>query len=111
MQCPQLLAAYVPNVDTDGHKYGPNSTVIRSTIAMLMICLTSLSRLAARNLSDIVNVVVVSDHGMASYVTPSSRSARRLIDVDLIERIDGWPLRGLHPKRPGDLPQYTGATF
>jgi predicted AlkP superfamily pyrophosphatase or phosphodiesterase len=23
---PQFIAAYVPNVDTDGHKYGPNST-------------------------------------------------------------------------------------
>ena len=29
---PQFIAAYVPNVDTDGHKYGPNSTYIRSTI-------------------------------------------------------------------------------
>ncbi|KAK3068292.1 hypothetical protein LTR53_014263 [Teratosphaeriaceae sp. CCFEE 6253] len=30
---PQLIAAYVPNVDSDGHLYGPNSTYIRSTIA------------------------------------------------------------------------------
>lgn len=26
---PQLIAAYVPNVDSDGHLYGPNSTYIR----------------------------------------------------------------------------------
>lgn len=29
---PQLIAAYVPNVDSDGHRFGPNSTEIRVTI-------------------------------------------------------------------------------
>lgn len=29
---PQLIAAYVPNFDADGHNFGPNSTEVRSSI-------------------------------------------------------------------------------
>ncbi|POS82045.1 hypothetical protein EPUL_006724, partial [Erysiphe pulchra] len=64
---PQLIAAYVPHVDIDGHFYGPNTTEIRSTISdadnMLNEIYLGLER---RNLTDIVNIVVVSDHGMAT---------------------------------------------
>jgi predicted AlkP superfamily pyrophosphatase or phosphodiesterase len=64
---PQLIAAYVPNVDSDGHLYGPNSTEIRSTIRDVDNMLDQLFQgLETRNLTKIVNVVVVSDHGMAT---------------------------------------------
>ena len=57
---PQLIAAYVPNVDSDGHKYGPNSTYIRSTIAEVDGMLASIfAGIHERNLTDIVNVIVV----------------------------------------------------
>jgi predicted AlkP superfamily pyrophosphatase or phosphodiesterase len=101
---PQLIAAYVPNVDSAGHKYGPNSTEIRSTITGVDDMLASLfHELEARNLTDIVNVVVVSDHGMATTSTTRLVQLEDLVDLDLVEHIDGWPLRGLRPKRPEDL--------
>ncbi|KAL1955923.1 hypothetical protein VTO42DRAFT_7996 [Malbranchea cinnamomea] len=101
---PQFLAAYVPNVDSDGHKYGPNSTEIRDTIAKADKMLADLFQgLRDRNLTDIVNVVVVSDHGMATTSTDRLVQLEDLIDLDLIERIDGWPLRGLRPKREEDV--------
>lgn len=56
-----------------------------------------------RNLTDIVNVVVVSDHGMATTSTDRVIQLDDLIDVDLVEHIDGWPLYGLRPKNPIDL--------
>ena len=66
------MAAYVPNVDADGHKYGPNSTQVRNTIAEVDAMLGKLFEgIEARNLSDIVNIIVVSDHGMAT--TDTSR--------------------------------------
>ncbi len=102
---PQLIAAYVPNVDADGHKYGPNSTEIRDTIQSVDQMLLSLfTGLEERNLTSIVNVVVVSDHGMATTATERLIQLEDLIDVDLIEHIDGWPLYGLRPKDPKDLP-------
>lgn len=101
---PQFIAFYVPNVDGDGHKYGPNSTEIRKTIKEVDNMLHDLFQgLQERNLSDIVNVVVVSDHGMASTTTDRLIQLEDLIDVNLVEHIDGWPLFGLRPKNPVHL--------
>lgn len=101
---PQLIAAYVPVVDADGHKYGPNSTEIRGTIKrvddMLRDLLTGLEE---RNLTDVVNLVIVSDHGMATTSTDRLIQLDDIVDMDLIEHTDGWPLYGLRPKRMDDL--------
>jgi predicted AlkP superfamily pyrophosphatase or phosphodiesterase len=103
---PQLIAAYVPNVDADGHKYGPNSTEIRGTISdvdsMLEILMDGLY---GRNLTEIVNVVVVSDHGMATTSNERLIQLDDLIDLSLVDHIEGWPLRGLRLKDPSrDVP-------
>ncbi|CAI7591907.1 unnamed protein product [Penicillium glandicola] len=101
---PQLIAAYVPNVDGDGHKFGPNSTEIRKTISEADNLVANLmAGLEQRNLTDVVNIVVVSDHGMATTSTERLIQLDDLIDYDLIDRIDGWPSSGLRPKRPEDL--------
>jgi predicted AlkP superfamily pyrophosphatase or phosphodiesterase len=103
---PQLIAAYVPNVDSDGHLYGPNSTEIRSTIRGVDNMLDQLFQgLETRNLTKIVNVVVVSDHGMATTDVNRLIQLEDLIDTNLIEHIDGWPLYGLRPKDPSQLQQ------
>lgn len=102
---PQFIAAYVPNVDADGHKYGPNSTEIRSTISSVDDMLGSLfAGIQDRNLTDIVNIVIVSDHGMATTSTERLVQLDDLIDMNLVEHINGWPSRGIRPKRPEDLP-------
>ncbi|KPI43461.1 putative pyrophosphatase/phosphodiesterase [Cyphellophora attinorum] len=96
---PQLLLSYVPNVDADGHRYGPNSTEIRATIADVDSMLTMIVEgLVQRNLTEIVNLVVVSDHGMATTSTKRIIQLDELIDVSLIDHMDGWPLRGLRLK-------------
>lgn len=101
---PQLIAAYVPNVDSDGHLYGPNSTEIRVTINNVDNMLDQIFQgLEQRNLTDIVNVVVVSDHGMATTDTTRLIQLEDLVDTSLIEHIDGWPLYGLRPKDPAQL--------
>ena len=96
---PQFIAAYVPNIDAYGHLYGPNSTEIRQTISNVDMMLQNLFEgLQNRNLSDLVNVVVVSDHGMATTSTDRLIQLDDLVDPNLIEHIDGWPLFGLRPK-------------
>jgi predicted AlkP superfamily pyrophosphatase or phosphodiesterase len=98
---PQLIAAYVPNVDGDGHRYGPNSTEIRATIANADAMLGSiLSGLHARNLTNIVNVIVVSDHGMATTDISRLIQLESLISPSELSHTDGWPLYGLRPKDP-----------
>ncbi|KAK6005085.1 hypothetical protein QM012_007864 [Aureobasidium pullulans] len=101
---PQLIAAYVPDVDRDGHLYGPNSTEIRSTISSVDSMLGQLfSGLEQRNLTDIVNIIIVSDHGMATTSTSRLIQLDDIIDMSVIERTDGWPLYGLRPKNASDI--------
>ncbi|SPN99740.1 related to nucleotide diphosphatase [Cephalotrichum gorgonifer] len=101
---PQVIAMYVPNVDAVGHKYGPNSTEIESTIrevdGMLDQIFTGLEQ---RNLTNIVNIIVVSDHGMATTDVSRLIQLEDLVDLDLVAHTDGWPLVGLRPKKPEDL--------
>jgi predicted AlkP superfamily pyrophosphatase or phosphodiesterase len=98
---PQLILAYVPNVDADGHRYGPNSTKIRETIADVDSMLALLMEgLYERNLTEIVNIVVVSDHGMATTSNTRLIQLDDLINLSLVDRIDGWPHRGLRLKNP-----------
>lgn len=101
---PQVIAAYVPNVDSDGHKYGPNSTEIRSTIQSTDGFVDQIFQgLKQRNLTDIVNIMIVSDHGMATTDTSRLIQLEDLIDTSKIEHIDGWPLYGLRPYHSADL--------
>lgn len=105
IQRPQLIAAYVPVVDSDGHKYGPNSTEIHKTITAVDTMLHDLfTGLDHRNLTKIVNIIVVSDHGMATTSVDRLIQLDDLIDLGLVEHIDGWPLYGLRPKNQSDLP-------
>ncbi|KAL1892855.1 hypothetical protein Sste5346_006747 [Sporothrix stenoceras] len=107
---PQLIAAYVPNVDSDGHRYGPNSTEIRGTIAAVDSMLNDIfAGLEARNLTNIVNVIVVSDHGMATTDVSRLMQLEDLVDMDRIQHVDGWPLVGLRPK--GDAPEDLEALY
>ncbi|KAJ5081211.1 pyrophosphatase/phosphodiesterase [Penicillium angulare] len=101
---PQFIAAYVPDVDRDGHKFGPNSTEIRTTISKADEMVGGiLAGLKSRNLTDVVNVVVVSDHGMATTSNDRLVQLDDIIDLDLVAHLDGWPSRGIRPKRPEDL--------
>ncbi|KZZ94492.1 Type I phosphodiesterase / nucleotide pyrophosphatase family protein [Ascosphaera apis ARSEF 7405] len=98
---PAFIAAYVPNVDADGHRYGPNTTQVRETIVKVDNMLETLMiGLDERNLTDIVNLVIVSDHGMATTSNKRLVQLEDLIDLSLVERLDGWPHRGLRPKAP-----------
>jgi predicted AlkP superfamily pyrophosphatase or phosphodiesterase len=101
---PQLIAAYVPDVDGDGHRFGPNSTEIKKTIANADAMLGDILKgLHERNLTNIVNVVVVSDHGMATTDVSRLIQLEDLVDPAELAHIDGWPLYGLRPKNPSDL--------
>lgn len=95
---PQLIAAYVPNIDSVGHKYGPNTTqtddVVRSVDAMFAELLKGLD---SRNITELVNIVVVSDHGMASTSNDRLIYLDDIIDMSQISHTDGWPLYGLRP--------------
>ncbi|GME92837.1 unnamed protein product [Ambrosiozyma monospora] len=95
---PELILSYVPNIDSVGHQYGIGSSELVTQLKYVDSFLEDLYLgLHERNLTELVNVVVVSDHGMS--VTSNNRLIYLddLIDVKMIEHFDGSPLFGLRP--------------
>ncbi|GAA5873558.1 hypothetical protein JCM8547_005618 [Rhodosporidiobolus lusitaniae] len=101
---PHLMTVYLPDVDQAGHKAGPHSKTVEKALGGLDEFVRQvMEQVDARNLTEVVDVVVVSDHGMAE------TSNDRLIFLDdilgadgfaSIERNEGWPSAGLRFK-PG----------
>lgn len=95
---PELVLTYVPTIDQFGHKFGISGQNLTDALhyvddfIALMIDL-----LHVRNLTDIVNLVVVSDHGMAPTSNDRLLFLDDVVDISKIEHIDGWPLFGLRP--------------
>lgn len=63
---PGLMALYFETVDTIGHHEGPDSPELNAAVRTVDLSLARLvAGLKARGLLDQVNIVIVSDHGMA----------------------------------------------
>jgi predicted AlkP superfamily pyrophosphatase or phosphodiesterase len=63
---PTMITMYFSDVDHAGHDFGPDSEVVRQAIAKVDESLGRLvDGLKARGIFDQVNLILVSDHGMA----------------------------------------------
>ncbi|KAJ7643899.1 Phosphodiest-domain-containing protein [Roridomyces roridus] len=95
---PQLLMAYEPSLDQAGHKAGPMSALVNKTLTQVDVFAKDLhTALVARNLTEIVDVVFVSDHGMTDTSHPELIYMDDILgnEYDKIEHEDGWPAMGL----------------
>ena len=101
---PELMLTYVPNVDTIGHQYGIAGSELESTISNVDEFVGGLlNGISERNLTDIANVIIVSDHGMAPTSNNRLVFMEDFIDMDKIDYVDGSPLVGIRPKNPAEL--------
>lgn len=67
-QSPDLIMAYFEEPDASGHNFGPHSLRVRRAVEQMDSLLGSLwQRIVRTGLSDSVNLVIVSDHGMTWY--------------------------------------------
>lgn len=74
---PHLIQAYAPEVDQEGHRSGPHSHKVEETLAeMDQFAKDLFEVLEERNLTEIVDVVFVSDHGMTGELTSSASDSR-----------------------------------
>lgn len=63
---PHLMAVYAPELDQAGHRSGPHSQPVDMTLREMDSFVKDIFKLVdQRNLTEIVDVLVVSDHGMA----------------------------------------------
>jgi predicted AlkP superfamily pyrophosphatase or phosphodiesterase len=98
-QRPTFLTLYLDDVDGAGHANGPNSEDVRNAVRRADGYLGRLIRgLERRRLSDRVNIVAVSDHGMAETSADRVVVLDDYISLDDVEVIDINPTLGLFPK-------------
>ncbi|KAK6198895.1 putative nucleotide pyrophosphatase precursor [Scheffersomyces amazonensis] len=95
---PELILTYVPTIDTFGHKYGISGTNLTDALTYVDNFIDLLQKeLHDRNLDNIVNLIIVSDHGMAPTSNERIIYLDDLVDLNKIQHLDGWPLFGLRP--------------
>jgi predicted AlkP superfamily pyrophosphatase or phosphodiesterase len=98
---PRLITLYFADVDTAGHADGPDSPAVRDAIMRVDGYLGNLVRgLERRRLLDQLNIVVVSDHGMAATDIRHVVVLDDYISLDDVDVVDINPTLAVIPK-PG----------
>ncbi len=95
---PAVITMYFPDADDAGHAFGPMSVEVDSAIARLDRSLGEiLDGIDRLGLMDIVNVIVVSDHGMAPVSRDSVIVLDELVDMSSIDVVDWSPVAAIVP--------------
>jgi predicted AlkP superfamily pyrophosphatase or phosphodiesterase len=96
---PRFLTLYFDAVDHAGHKYGPGSAQEDAALHATDAALARLVRgLMQRHLLNRINLIVLSDHGMAAVPEPNSVLIDRVIPVDLVQVVSTGILAGFNPR-------------
>ena len=95
---PRLTTLYMENVDKAGHTYGPDSTQYRDAIVQAdKIVGQVLDGLDAAGLAATTNVIVVSDHGMASVAEGHVVSTESMADPSIARNVSQGQSVGFAP--------------
>lgn len=96
---PRFLTLYFDAVDHAGHKYGPESpqedVALRDTDAALARLVRGLKQ---RGLFQRINLIVVSDHGMADVPEQNSVLIDQLIPLDQLQVVSTGILASFNPR-------------
>ncbi|KAG2095131.1 alkaline-phosphatase-like protein [Suillus discolor] len=95
---PQLILGYEPSLDHAGHTTGPMSKAVNMSLAAIDLFARNLTQaLGERNLTHIVDIIFVSDHGMADMSHPTWIYVDEIVGElwKGVTKMDGWPSMGL----------------
>jgi len=96
---PQFISTYFSHLDDLGHNYGPNSEeVIAGIQEMDRTIGRMIDGLKSRNMFNSVNIILVSDHGMASTSSDSMIFLDDYIDMEKVTMVDWTPVAAILPK-------------
>ncbi len=98
---PRLIAAYFSDVDTDSHNHGPASAETDRAIAQVDSAIGAIiDGIAALGATANVNVIIVSDHGMAEVNSERVIWLDDYVSMDSLDVADWSPVATIIPK-PG----------
>lgn len=96
---PTFFTLYFDAVDHAGHNYGPDTPQVNDALRETDAAIARLVQgLRQRGLFDKINLIVLSDHGMASVPEQNSVMIDRLIPQDSVQTVSTGILAGFNPK-------------
>jgi predicted AlkP superfamily pyrophosphatase or phosphodiesterase len=96
---PAIITAYFHDVDGAGHTFGPDAPETNRAIAMVDRSVGAIVQgIADLGLSDVVNVIIVSDHGMAATSAERVIVLDDFIDLSSVEIVDWTPVAAIAPR-------------
>lgn len=106
---PSFLTLYFSDVDSIGHRHGPDSEEVKQAVLGIDAEVAALvTGVKAAGLDSLVHYVIVSDHGMSAVSTERVIVLDDFIDVAAADIVDWSPVLGLNPK-DGDAEQLYAA--
>jgi len=98
---PHLATLYFEHPDSAGHQHGPHSPEVRAAMREVDAAIGALvDGLHARGLLDRVNLVIVSDHGMAEVPVSQIIATEEMVPMDKAAIISAGQVIGVQP-HPG----------
>ena len=99
-QAPRLINAYFSDADDFGHKYGPRALETDSAIARLDSVVGAIMDGVTRlGLDATVNLIIVSDHGMAEIAPDRLVYLDDYVSLDSLDVVDWTPIAAIAPKQ------------
>ena len=97
---PHFITVYFHETDSYGHEYGPDSPEINISIARHDSLIGRLyNGLAKINMSDSVNVILVSDHGMTNIYPDKTIEIDKILPEDNYRHINDGPFFMIEPEK------------
>lgn len=98
---PRLVTLYFEPVDTASHEFGPDSPQATAAVREVDALIGRLREgVAARGLADAVDLVVVSDHGMAEVAPGNVVAIEDMVSPGVADTVTAGQTLGFRP-RPG----------
>lgn len=95
---PRFATLYFEHPDSAAHAYGPDSTQMHEAMAMVDAMMGQLLEGIERNgLDDRVNMVIVSDHGMAAVPAGQRIAIEDMVAPDIAEVVSAGQVVGFAP--------------
>ena len=99
---PAIITLYFSDTDDAGHKYGPLAPQTDSAIARVDSAVGAIaSGIVQLGLSDVVDIIVVADHGMTEVSRDRVIVLDDYLDVSSVDVVDWTPVGAIQP-RAGD---------
>ncbi len=98
-QRPTFLTLYFDAVDHAGHVYGPDTPQVNDALRETDVALARLvAGLRQRGLYDRLNLIVLSDHGMATVPQGNNVMVDQLLPIDKVQVVSLGILAGFNPR-------------